>query len=50
MRLLEQQRLFLLDASHELGTPITVALGHAELLEQSVDGGVARRRRPCGRR
>ena len=40
MRLLEQQRLFLLDASHELGTPITVALGHAELLEQSVDGGV----------
>ena len=41
MRLLDQQRLFLLDASHELGTPITVALGHAELLEQSVDGGVA---------
>ena len=41
VRLLEQQRLFLLDASHELGTPITVALGHAELLEQSVDGEVA---------
>jgi signal transduction histidine kinase len=40
MRLLEQQRLFLLDASHELGTPITVALGHAELIEQSVDGGI----------
>jgi signal transduction histidine kinase len=40
VRLLEQQRLFLLDASHELGTPITVALGHAELLEQSVDGGI----------
>ena len=40
MRLLDQQRLFLLDASHELGTPITVALGHAELLEQSVDGGI----------
>lgn len=35
LRLLEQQRLFLLDASHELGTPITVALGHAELIEQS---------------
>jgi signal transduction histidine kinase len=40
VRLLEQQRLFLLDASHELGTPITVALGHAELIEQSVDGGI----------
>ena len=25
MRLLEQQQMFLLDASHELGTPITVA-------------------------
>jgi len=24
------------DASHELGTPITVALGHAELIERSV--------------
>jgi len=35
LRLLEQQRMFLLDASHELGTPITVALGHAELIEQS---------------
>ncbi len=40
VRLLEQQRLFLLDASHELGTPITVALGHAELIEQAVDGGL----------
>lgn len=36
MRLLEQQRQFLVDASHELGTPITVALGHAELIEQAV--------------
>jgi signal transduction histidine kinase len=35
MRLLEQQQMFLVDASHELGTPITVALGHAELIEQS---------------
>ena len=40
MRLLEQQRLFLLDASHELGTPITVALGHAELIEQATADGV----------
>ncbi len=36
LRLLEQQQLFLVDASHELGTPITVALGHAELIAQSV--------------
>jgi len=36
LKLLEQQRLFLLDAAHELGTPITVALGHAELIEQAV--------------
>jgi signal transduction histidine kinase len=36
LRLLERQHLFLLDASHELGTPITVALGHAELIEQAV--------------
>jgi two-component system OmpR family sensor kinase len=35
LRLLERQHLFLLDASHELGTPITVALGHAELIEQA---------------
>jgi two-component system, OmpR family, sensor kinase len=42
LRLLEQQRLFLLDASHELGTPITIALGHAELIEQAAtDGQVA---------
>ena len=40
LRLLEQQRLFLLDASHELGTPITVALGHAELIEQAVSDKV----------
>src|SRR5215813_300095 len=36
LRLLKQQRRFLQDASHELGTPITVALGHAELIERSV--------------
>jgi two-component system OmpR family sensor kinase len=36
LRLLQQQRQFLQDASHELGTPITVALGHAELIQQAV--------------
>jgi signal transduction histidine kinase len=41
LRLLERQRRFLLDASHELGTPITVALGHAELIEQAAAGQVA---------
>jgi two-component system OmpR family sensor kinase len=42
LRLLEQQRQFLQDAAHELGTPITVALGHAELIELAVtDQGVA---------
>jgi signal transduction histidine kinase len=36
LRLLEQQHRFLQDASHELGTPITVALGHVELIQQAV--------------
>lgn len=36
LRLLKQQHRFLQDASHELGTPITVALGHAELMEHAV--------------
>src|ERR1700722_7538979 len=35
LRLLEEQHRFLQDASHELGTPITVALGHAELMEHA---------------
>jgi signal transduction histidine kinase len=35
LRLLKQQHRFLQDASHELGTPITVALGHAELMERT---------------
>jgi len=42
LRLLERQRQFLQDASHEMGTPITVALGHAELIERAAtDQGVA---------
>lgn len=34
LRLLQRQRQFVQDASHELRTPITVALGHAELIER----------------
>jgi signal transduction histidine kinase len=33
--LLGQQRQFLQDVSHELGTPITIALGHAELITRA---------------
>src|SRR6202022_69149 len=32
LRLLERERRFIQNASHELRTPITVAIGHAELL------------------
>ncbi len=35
LRLLEQQRQFIQDASHELGTPIAVALGHTQLIERA---------------
>jgi signal transduction histidine kinase len=40
LRLLDQQRRFLQDASHELRTPITVALGHAELIERTASDSV----------
>jgi signal transduction histidine kinase len=35
LALLDQQRRFLQDVSHELGTPITIALGHAELISHA---------------
>jgi signal transduction histidine kinase len=37
-RLLLDQRRFLQDAAHQLRTPITIALGHAELLAGAVEG------------
>jgi two-component system, OmpR family, sensor kinase len=37
-RLLDDQRRFLQDAAHQLRTPITIALGHAELLAGAVGG------------
>jgi signal transduction histidine kinase len=41
--LLDQQRRFLQDVSHELGTPITIALGHAELITHATtDQAIAR--------
>ena len=40
-RLLERQREFVRDASHELRTPITVARGHTELIRSSAGGQMA---------
>jgi signal transduction histidine kinase len=37
LRLLERERRFIQNASHELRTPITVAIGHAELLQRGTD-------------
>ena len=42
-RLLTTQRRFLQDASHQLRTPITIALGHAELLAQELTGQAEKR-------
>jgi signal transduction histidine kinase len=35
LRLLQREQQFVQDASHELRTPITVALGHAELIQRT---------------
>ncbi|MBO0687763.1 MAG: hypothetical protein J2P45_31830, partial [Candidatus Dormibacteraeota bacterium] len=39
-RLATRQRQFIQNASHELRSPITVALGHVELIARSVTGSV----------
>jgi signal transduction histidine kinase len=42
LRLLDRQREFLQDVSHELGTPITIALGRTELISRAAtDAAVA---------
>jgi signal transduction histidine kinase len=47
--LLGQQRQFLQDVSHELGTPITIALGHAELITHAATDELLRVRRLSNR-
>ncbi len=37
LRLLERERSFIQNASHALRTPITIAIGHAELLRNAAD-------------
>jgi signal transduction histidine kinase len=42
LKLLERERRFVQDASHELRTPITVALGHVELIERTASDPAVR--------